>query len=115
MVNIEAEDHYMFEHVNTHFLNSSYALYKNGVIKMSVIVVLWQPPKKDTKAKQPAKQTAKKKEGGGGGKAKKKKWSKGKVSIDFMFVAFFFFTVMQLFSISSWFLFSAMSEESFVH
>ncbi|XP_071542150.1 small ribosomal subunit protein eS25 [Panulirus ornatus] len=37
------------------------------------------PPKKDTKAKQPSKQTAKKKEGGGGGKAKKKKWSKGKV------------------------------------
>ncbi|MPC66367.1 40S ribosomal protein S25 [Portunus trituberculatus] len=37
------------------------------------------PPKKDTKSKQPAKQTAKKKEGGGGGKAKKKKWSKGKV------------------------------------
>ncbi|KAK4317543.1 hypothetical protein Pmani_011387 [Petrolisthes manimaculis] len=37
------------------------------------------PPKKDAKAKQPAKQTAKKKEGGGGGKAKKKKWSKGKV------------------------------------
>merc|ERR1711872_846452 len=33
------------------------------------------PPKKDTKAKQPAK----KKEGSGGGKAKKKKWSKGKV------------------------------------
>merc|ERR1711872_168280 len=37
------------------------------------------PPKKDTKAKQPAKQPAKKKEGSGGGKAKKKKWSKGKV------------------------------------
>merc|ERR1712002_693586 len=33
------------------------------------------PPKKDTKAKQPAK----KKEGSGGGKAKKEKWSKGKV------------------------------------
>ena len=57
-------------------MEESLSNYHESVINYCLL----QPPKKDTKSKQPAKQTAKKKEGGGGGKAKKKKWSKGKVS-----------------------------------